>query len=136
MSLINTTVWATVSMSTIEATPIWQEKLAQHNGYIPKQEYGTVLKQALVTLGMASDGSYTVERNVNIRSNNDLRTVFANTTLYTFPVRSDYPYKRVYQNRDILHYGEEGFTGWGVSHIKMEDFGNEHDPSRDDGSDF
>lgn len=136
MSLINTTVWATVSMSTIEATPIWQEKLSQNNGNIPREKYNSTVKAALVMLGMSEDGTYTIERNVNIRSNNDRRVVFANTTLYTFPVRSDCPFKRVYQNNDILHYGDEGFTGWGVSHIKMEDFGNEHDPSRDDGSDF
>ena len=136
MSLINTTVWATVSMSTIEATPVWKDQLAKNDGQIPHNKFNSAVKAALVMLGMSENGTYTIERNVNIRSNENRRVVFANTTLYTFPVRSDCPFKRVYQNNDILHFGEEGFTGWGVSHIKMEDFGNEHDPSRDDGSDF
>lgn len=136
MSLINTTVWATVTMSTIESTPIWKEKLSQHNGKIPRDKYNSTLKAALVILGMSEEGNYSVEKNINIRSNNDRQTVFVNTTLYTFPVRPDYPFKRVYQNNDILHFGEESFSGWGVSHLKMEDFGNDHDPSRDDSSDF
>ncbi len=136
MSLINTTVWATVSMSTILATPIWKQEEEKYNGIIPSDKKNSVVKAALVMLGMPEDGHYTIERNVNIRSNNDKRIVLANTQLYTFPVRSDYPFKRIYQNNDILHFGEEEFGGWGVTHIKMEDFGNEHDPSRDDGSDF
>lgn len=136
MSLINTTVWATVSMSTILATPIWKQEEEKHNGIIPFDKKNSVVRAALVMLGMPEDGHYTIERNVNIRSNNDKRVVLANTTLYTFPVKPDCPFKRVYQNNDILHFGEEGFGGWGVTHIKMEDFGNDHDPSRDDGSDF
>lgn len=136
MSLINTIVWATVSMSTILATPIWKQEEEKHNGIIPFDKKNLVIKAALVMLGMPEDGHYTIERNVNIRSNNDKRVVLANTTLYTFPVKPDCPFKRVYQNNDILHFGEEGFGGWGVTHIKMEDFGNDHDPSRDDGSDF
>lgn len=131
MSLINTTVWATVSMSTIEATPIWQKEKEKHEGYIPQAKQNSVIKAALVMLGMNEDGHYTVERNVNIRSNSDRCVVFANTALYTFPVRHDCAFKRVYQNCDIFHFGDEGFTGWGASHIKMEDFGNEHDPSKD-----
>ncbi|ATI15813.1 hypothetical protein JR318_gp167 [Escherichia phage vB_vPM_PD06] len=136
MSLINTTIWATVSMSTIKATPIWKEMAKKHGGKIPHEYHNTTLRAALVMLGMSTDGHYTVERGVNIRSNNNRRVVFANTTLYTFPVRQDYKYKRIYQGVDILHFGEEDFTGWGSSHIKMEDFGNEHDPSRDDDSEF
>lgn len=136
MSLINTTVWATVSMSTIKATPVWKQQLENHDGNIPQNLHNATIKAALVMLGMSEDGNYTIERNVNIRSNNNRCVVFANTTLYTFPVKSDCKFKRVYQNNDILHFGDEDFTGWGASHIKMEDFGNEHDPSRDDGSDF
>ena len=131
MSLINTTVWATVSMSTVEATPVWQEQLQKNNGIIPKAQYNGTIKAALIMLGMPHDGSYSVDREVNIRSNNDRRVVYAKTTLFTFPVRSDCPFKRIYETRDILHVGDEQFTGWGSSHIKMEDFGNEHDPSRD-----
>lgn len=137
MSLINTTTWATVSMSTIKATPIWQKKEQENNGTIPNSEYSNVLRAALVMLGMPENGHYTVERDMNIRSNNNRRVVYARTTLFTFPVDANCLFKRVYQNNDILHFGEEEFEGWGVSHIKMEDFGNEHDPSRnDDGSDF
>lgn len=136
MSLFLGTVWATVSKSTVEATPIYQTMLKNHNGYIPKGLYNSTIKAALMMLGMPEKGDYTVERNVNIRSNTNKCVVFANTTLYTFPVDPKYAYKSIYQNNDIVHFGEEGFAGWGVSHIKMEDFGNEHDPSRDDGSDF
>lgn len=136
MSLVNTTIWATVSMSTIQATPIWQSETQKYNGVIPSSKYNAIIKSALVTLGMNEEGHYTVENNVNIRSNNNLRVVYANTTLFTFPVNPSCKFKRIYQNRDILHFGDEDFTGWNTSHIKMEDFGNEHDPSRSDSSDF
>lgn len=136
MSLINTTVWATVSLSTIQATPIWQQQLAKYNGEIPSNVFNGTVRAALVMLGMSETGRYTVEKNVNIRSNNSRQVVYANTTLYTFPVSHDCKFKRVYQNCDILHYGDEEFTGWGVSHIKMDDFGNEHDPSRESEADL
>ena len=45
---------------------------------------------------------------------------------------SDYGENRIITVHN-LHYAKDG---WGVTHIKMEDFGNDHDPSRDDGSDF
>lgn len=136
MSLINTTIWATVSMPTIKATPVWKEH-QDSSGKIPREKYKQVLRDALVFLGHDEKvGGYSKEHNVNIRSNNGLQIVYANTTLFTFPVRSSYPYKRAYQKSDILHFGDEGFTGWGISHIKMDDFGNEHDPSKDDDSDL
>lgn len=136
MSLLNTTIWATVSMSTIKATPIWQEK-QDSNGRVSEDKYVSVIRAALHYLGHdTNNGNYTQERNVNIRSNENNRIVYAKTTLFTFPVRRSYPFKRVYENCDILHIGNEEFSGWGSSHIKMEDFGNDHDPSRDDGSDF
>ena len=64
--------------------------------------------------------------------------IFVVTTIdvWCLQILQDYKYKRIYQGVDILHFGEEDFTGWGSSHIKMEDFGNEHDPSRDDDSEF
>lgn len=136
MSLVNTTTWATVSLSTIKATPIWKSEEERNNGKIPHDRYNSVIKAALVTLGMNERSHFSMERNVNIRSNEDRSVVFANTTLYTFPVESSCPFIRVYQKNDILHFGEEDFEGWGVSHIKMEDFGNEYDPSRKDGNDF
>ena len=135
MSLINTTVWATVSMSTIKSTPVWQEH-QDATGKVPRSEYKETLRAALYFLGHDEDsGGYTKEANVNIRSNMSRQAVIVNTTLFTFPVRTNYPYKRVYQKADVLHFGDEGFAGWGISHIKMEDFGNEHDPSREDDSD-
>ena len=31
-----------------------------------------------------------------------------------------------------IHFGDEEFTGWGASHIKMDDFGNSYDPAKAD----
>lgn len=132
MSLINNTIWATVSMSTIKATPIWQ-KYSDDSGNISKDRHKHVLKAALVYLGYDEKaGNYSREENVNIRSNEDRKFVYANTTLYTFPVRNNYAYKKMYQRNDIIHAGAEDFSGWGRSHFKMEDFGNEHDPSKEE----
>lgn len=132
MSLVNTTTWATVSMSTVMSTPIWQLEAKKHNGQIPHAKLNDVLRASLVMLGMSEDSHYSVERNVNIRSNNDNRVVFANTTLYTFPVADNCAFKSIYQNNDIFHFGDEEFTGWGASHIKMDDFGNSYDPAKAD----
>ncbi|AOQ27235.1 hypothetical protein NWUPM3A1_93 [Escherichia phage vB_EcoM_3A1_SA_NWU] len=132
MSLVNTTTWATVSMSTVMSTPIWKLESNKHNGNIPHEKQNAVIRASLVMLGMAEDSHYSVERNVNIRSNNDKRVVFANTTLFTFPVSPNCGFKRIYQENDIFHFGDEEFTGWGASHIKMDDFGNSYDPAKAD----
>lgn len=131
MSLVNTTTWATVSMSTIMSTPIWQQEVQRHGTRIRHDRQADLIRAALVFLGMKEDGNYSVERNVNIRSCNDNSLVYINTTLYTFAVKENCPFKSIYQKNDILHFGEE-FGGWGVTHIKMDDFGNSYDPARAD----
>lgn len=130
MSLVNTTIWATVSMSTVKSTPIWKQESEKYRGHIPHDRHADVLRAALVFLGMNEDGNFSVERNVNIRSNNDNSLVYINTTLYTFAVKESCPFKHIYQKNDIFHYGDEEFGGWGVTHTKMDDFGNSYDPAR------
>lgn len=132
MSLVNTTVWGTVSLSTVKQTPVWQ-RYADKHGRVSHDIYNEVLKASLIYLGMdEAKGRHTTERDVNIRSNENNRIVYAKATLFTFAVKSNSPFKRAYESVDILHVGPEDFTCWGDSHIKLEDFGNAYDPARAD----
>lgn len=126
MSLINTTVYGSVSMATIKATPAWKE-VADDQGNIPRELFSKTFKLALHFLGWDSEkAGYTREEGIYIRSQE--REVVFKTSVYRFPVRSDYEFKRIYEKMDILHVGDEEFNGWGDIHTKLADFGNEHQP--------
>lgn len=125
MSLINHTVWATVSINTIKATDAYKKE--SH----PK--HSTILA-ALYELGHDRERTgYSKEENVAIRSFVDNKLVLTNTTLYTFPVRPNFPFINAYVHTDVIHYEEDaGFMGWDILHENIEQFGNEYDPSRDE----
>lgn len=126
MSLINSTVYGSVSMTTIKATPIWQE-VADENGNIPRELFSKTFKLALYFLGWDTEkAGYSREEGIYIRSQE--RDVVFKTSVYRFPVRQDYEFKRVYEKLDVLHVGDELFNGWGDIHTKLADFGNEHQP--------
>lgn len=122
-----TTIYGSVSMTTIKATPIWIE-VADESGNVPQSIYNQTLKDALTYLGWDSaKGGYVKERGLHIRSNNLSEAVYK-TSVFRFPVRETYEFKRVYEKLDILHVGEEMFAGWNNTHIKLADFGNEEQP--------
>lgn len=117
-------VWAKVSIETIKQTPIWKES-RDSKGKIPHQIFNEVLAKALIFLGHSpKTGGYVKDHNCNIRSNKSKELVYK-TTLYTFPVQHNHKYSRAYEKNPILHYGNESFKGWGISHFKMDNFGVE-----------
>lgn len=124
------TIYGSVSMTTIKATPIWKDH-ADENGNVPQTIYNETLKKALVFLGWdAIKGGYVKERGLHIRSLESTEVVFK-TSVFRFPVRESCEFKRVYEKLDILHVGEEMFTGWSHSHTKLADFGNDEQPPTD-----
>lgn len=127
MSLINEVVWGSVTIETVKSTEVWK-KNSDSSGTIPRENFENTLKLALVELGHDTQRSgFIKEFGVNIRSNGSKRVVF-NTTVFRFPVRDSFKYKRAYERNEILHHGTENFMGWGISHNRMDDFGNEYCP--------
>jgi hypothetical protein len=122
-----TTIYGSVSMTTIKATPIWKE-VCDATGTVPKEIYNRTLKLALKFLGWDDEkGGYVKERDLHIRSSISTGLVHK-TSVFRFPVSDTYEYKRIYSKLDILHVGDEMFTGWNDSHVKLSDFGNEEQP--------
>lgn len=130
------TTYGSVSMTTIKATPVWQES-ANDNGDVPQNLYNDILKKALAFLGWdAEKGGYVKERGLHVRSSLSNDLVYK-TSVFRFPVRETYEYKRIYEKLDILHVGAELFTAKdGGSHIRLKDFGNEEQPPTDGFSDI
>ena len=133
MSFFDQTVYGAVTMSVIKQTESWKSQ-CNSSGQIPTTHlFNQVIEQALYELGYDNsvDPSfnkkkrYTKEKFQNVRSGHNPRVVF-NTTVFRFPVRKDFKYKDIYNKYDIVHFGDENFTGWNKSHVKMDEFGNSY----------
>lgn len=114
------TTWGTVSLEFVKQTPVWKH-YADDNGFVAKEQFSRVLKAALYFLGFDdkhSKGYEKLDSSYVIRDHKD-KTKGIRTICYTFPVRQDYKFKSIYDNKDIV----TGPVGDNAKKVDLSSFG-------------
>lgn len=122
-SSFKNTVWASVTLATLESTSIWK-KSKNSEGFIEKEKLNSILTAAMVQLGYDIDGKNSFHKRpekIMVRSSkNNLKGKF--TEVYDFPVLPGHTLENYYLTTELVNFDLEDNS----EEINLSDYGLEH----------